>query len=90
MAGRFCYSSDSRLEPISVEFADGRRDLPEHIIRAVGEAQLKDEAVLAQLKEIAWPDFLKTIEREINVKALNGSFSRDAMYEVDRKQVRGY
>lgn len=87
---KFVFSTDAELEPVRIEFADGARDLPAHILRAVDVKQLKDEAHLAALKTITWADFLATIEQEISRTALNDKFGAERMLEVNRKQARGY
>ena len=87
----FVFSAgDTTLEPITVEFSDGTRELPVHIVRAVDAEQFKNAEYLAVLKQITWAKFLSTIEHEINKAALNSKFGAEQMLRVNRKQQRGY
>ena len=87
--GKFVFSTNGEMDPIKVEFADGVKELPAHIMRAIDVTQFQDEANLEALKKVTWAAFLKTIEKKINQSSLDSAFGRERMLEVNRKQVRG-
>src|SRR5262249_36523834 len=70
----FVFSANPELEPVTIEFADGTRSLPEHILRAISVQHLHSVEKLAVLNTINWADFLAETEKEISRASLNARF----------------
>jgi hypothetical protein len=90
MRGDFVLSAGPNLNPIEVEFADGVRIVPAHILRIVKREDFENPEYVAALKQLTWAEFLSPFENEVNRTSLESRFGAERMLQVNKRRARGW